>query len=123
MSHVMRHASHVTRHTSRRQSYSLYSGGRDKAVHHWQGTSWGGGGAEGLVFSGNALPPPCGDVVVALAAHYDCNSSSSSSSTVVAGTKHGCIQTWRGGRGEGSTSIGHGQVNALQVRPRVTRDV
>jgi hypothetical protein len=49
-------------------------------------------------------------VVLALAA-------CSSSSTVVAGSKNGCIQTWRGGRSDGSTSIARGQINAVQVRP------
>ena len=83
-------------------------------MHEWRGTAWQSGLGDGLTFAGNVLPPSCGDVVLALAA---CSSSSSSSTTVVAGSKNGCIQTWRGGRSDGSTSIARGQINALQVRP------
>jgi hypothetical protein len=92
--------------------HTLYSGGRDKAVHEWQGSSWTGGAADGLVFAGSVLQPSCGDVVLALAANSE---GSSSSSTVVAGSKNGCIMTWRGGKADCSTSIAHGQINAVQV--------
>ncbi len=102
--------SRATRVTPRlRQSFTLYSGGRDKAVHEWRGSAWQAPVGDGLVFAGNVLPPSCGDVVLALAAHGD-------SGTVVAGSKSGCVQAWRGGRADGSSSVGHGQVNALQVR-------
>jgi hypothetical protein len=121
-SHVASYASHLTPHTPypfltlvRSQSFALYSGGRDKAVHEWQGSAWHSSTADGLAFAGNILPPSCGDVVLALAAS---SSSSSSSSTVVAGSKNGCIQTWRAGKAEGSTSLQRGAVNAVQVRQR-----
>jgi hypothetical protein len=92
-----------------RHTFALYSGGRDKAVHEWRSAAWHAGAGEGLVFAGNALPPSCGDVVLSLAAHGD-------SGTVVAGAKNGCVQTWRGGKADGSSSIGHGHINAVQVR-------
>jgi hypothetical protein len=92
-----------------RHAFTLYSGGRDKAVHEWRGAAWNAGAGEGLVFAGNALPPSCGDVVLALAASRE-------SGAVVAGSKNGCVQAWMGGRANGSTNVNHGQVNALQVR-------
>ncbi len=104
-SHVTHHTSHVTRHVS--QAFTLYSGGRDKAVHEWQGAAWTSASGDTLTFAGNLLPPPCSDVVTALAA--------CSGGRVVAGSKNGCIQTWREGKAEGSTSIAHGCVNAVQV--------
>ncbi len=107
------HAGRVNALAVDRRAFALYSGGRDKAVHEWQGSTWQAGTGDGLVFAGNVLPPPCGDVVLALAAH---SGSSSSSGTVVAGCKNGSVQAWRGGAAATSTSVGHGQINALQVR-------
>ena len=104
------HAGRVNALAVDRLAFALYSGGRDKAVHEWQGSAWQGGAGDGLVFAGNVLPPPCGDVVLALAAH------SGGSGTVVAGSKNGCVQAWRGGAAATSNSVGHGQINALQVR-------
>ncbi len=92
-----------------RHAFTLYSGGRDKAVHEWQGATWQAGMGDGLVFAGNVLQPSCGDVVLALAAHSECSGS------LVAGSKNGTLQTWRAGKADGSTSIAHGQINAVQV--------
>jgi hypothetical protein len=92
-----------------RHTFTLYSGGRDKAVHEWQGATWQAGMGDGLVFAGNVLQPSCGDVVLALAAHSECSGS------LVAGSKNGTLQTWRAGKADGSTNIAHGQINAVQV--------